>query len=387
MIFRMGHMIILLLVTFNSMIGQDEKEPRWMMKGYLSNMISADLSGEDWTVDNLVHNRLNFKWFPKDNLTFYVDLRTRLLFGYTAENFPHLGDFLDFNNDYVDMSVHFPKDRKWLIHSMIDRAYVEWYKGNWEVRFGRQRINWGINTIWNPNDLFNAYSYFDFDYVERPGSDALRVTWYTGTNESAELAVNIRDDFEDMTIAGLYKYNLGSYDLQFLAAKSANDLVLGGGWAGNLGNAGFKGEFSGFIPFDSKPPGNAILATIAFDYAFKNSLYLNISALFNSDGSTDPFINPLVQSTSGLLTARNLSPYTWSTFLSGSYQFHPLFRGGLAFIYFPGQNNALFINPSFDWSLDEDVDISLISQLFYDKISNDYQALARLVYIRVKWNF
>ena len=34
---------------------------------------------------------------------------------------------------------------------------------------GRQRINWGQTFVWNVNDVFNAYSYFDFDYKERPG--------------------------------------------------------------------------------------------------------------------------------------------------------------------------------------------------------------------------
>ena len=38
-------------------------------------------------------------------------------------------------------------------------------------RIGRQRINWGTTTIWNPNDIFNAYNFLDFDYEERPGMD------------------------------------------------------------------------------------------------------------------------------------------------------------------------------------------------------------------------
>lgn len=31
---------------------------------------------------------------------------------------------------------------------------------------------------WNPNDWFNTYNYFDFDYEERPGTDAIRVRVY-----------------------------------------------------------------------------------------------------------------------------------------------------------------------------------------------------------------
>ena len=82
-----------------------------------------------------------------------------------------------------------------VFNTTIDRVFLEYNKNDWEVRVGRQRINWGINLAWNPNDVFNAYSFFDFDYEERPGSDAIRIRKYTGIASSVELAANITDDF------------------------------------------------------------------------------------------------------------------------------------------------------------------------------------------------
>jgi hypothetical protein len=73
-----------------------------------------------------------------------------------------------------------------VVFAFDDRsAYLDYTAGKWQFRVGRQRINWGVNLVWNPNDVFNSFSYFDFDYEERPGSDAVRVQYYTGTTSSA----------------------------------------------------------------------------------------------------------------------------------------------------------------------------------------------------------
>ena len=82
--------------------------------------------------------------------------------------------------------------------------------------------------------------------LERPGSDALRIQYYGKGNTSTELAIN------ENIQAGLYKFNSWDYDFQTLLAKYYNDYVLGFGWAGQIKEAGFKGEFSYFINGESQ---------------------------------------------------------------------------------------------------------------------------------------
>ncbi|MCB0557706.1 MAG: hypothetical protein KDD09_02100, partial [Phaeodactylibacter sp.] len=148
--------------------------------------------------DNLIHNRLNFRWMINDELKLRTDLRTRVFYGDLVRANPNYGDAIDnVNNDYFDLSLVLLDENAWVVQSMIDRLYLEYFKGNWEVRLGRQRINWGISTVWNPNDIFNAFSFTDFDYEERPGSDALRVKYYTGFASSVELAVRMFDHFDE----------------------------------------------------------------------------------------------------------------------------------------------------------------------------------------------
>ena len=103
-----------------------------------------------------------------------------------------------------------------------------------ELTLGRQRINWGVNLAFNPNDLFNAYSLVDFDYQERPGADAVRFQYYTNELSSFETAIQFGKSLDSSVIAGLWKINKWEYDFQFLIANFYSDFVLGTAWAGNL---------------------------------------------------------------------------------------------------------------------------------------------------------
>ena len=150
--------------------------------------------------------------------------------------------------DYFNLSKLIAKGPSFLLHSTIDRASIDYTRGKWQVTLGRQRINWGLNMVWNPNDIFNAYSYFDFDYEESPGTDAVRVQYYLNSTSSAEIAYKPGKNANEMIAAGLYRFTKGSYDIQALAGMVETDYVLGGGWSGVLGQAGFNGEISAFVP-------------------------------------------------------------------------------------------------------------------------------------------
>jgi len=325
-----------------STLAQEDVEKNWSLGGYVKNLSTLSFADDSTTFDHLVHNRLNFRWFPTDQINVKIELRNRFFWGETLKELPNYGEFIDINNDYVDLSV-MDGSGSVLVHSMIDRAYIEWYKGDWEVRFGRQRINWGVNTIWNPNDLFNAYSFFDFDYEERPGSDALRIKKFTGVASSVEIASNVSDDFDEMVIAGMWKWNRWDYDLQLLGGKAQEDLAVGVGWAGNLKQAGWKTELTYFHPYIGDE-NEMLLVSTAVDYSFESSFYLNGSVLYASGAPENPSSLESVDLVStDRLTARDLSPFRYATFLQISYNFHPLVTGGIATIYYPSQRDALFL--------------------------------------------
>ncbi|MEO0470493.1 MAG: hypothetical protein AAF206_12785, partial [Bacteroidota bacterium] len=179
--------------------------------------------------NNLVHNRLNFRYYPSDKWTLALETRNRLFFGEQSRD-PSFADQIDQYNGLVDLSVRWAENNGFLLHSVIDRAYVKYAHEKWDIRVGRQRINWGINLAWNPNDLFNAYNFFDFDYEERPGNDAIRVQYFPGPLSNIDVAFAPSDTFSQSIGALRYGFNLKGYDLQVLTGYFQGDLSFGGGW-------------------------------------------------------------------------------------------------------------------------------------------------------------
>ncbi len=374
-----------ILCPLSLLAQQSEEDPKFTVGGYVKDMATFNFAGEDSTlIDNLIHNRINLAWYPTQHLTGKLEFRNRIFFGDLVSLFPFYGELVDVNNDYFDLSWMPVNNDDLVIHTMIDRFYFEWNKNDWEVSLGRQRINWGMNLAWNPNDLFNAYSFFDFDYEERPGSDALRIRKYTGYASEIDFAIKAAEDFEDLTTAFKYQINKWNYDIQFIGGLMKNNITLGTGWAGNLWNAGFKGEMTYLNSLEDNED-NGFLASVSVDYLFSNSLYLNGSALYNSYGVEEPDF--FLINTSSNLDIRSISPYQWSTFIQGSYPAHPLVNTGLSTIVFPS-DGSVFINPFVTYSITSNLDLDLISQLFFsDSFGDSYKAQSKLFYLRLKFSY
>ncbi|VAW28176.1 hypothetical protein MNBD_BACTEROID06-1490 [hydrothermal vent metagenome] len=400
-----GFKVVLLAVLFTfssqSTFAQDNyKEPKFAFKGYLKNMSSFNYIGDSLWYENLTHNRLNFAYYPTDNLSVYVEIRNRIFAGDFVKNLPGnealgipgYGDIINNNNDFFTLSTNIIDNGSVIFNVAVDRAFVDWVKDDWEVKVGRQRINWGVNLAWNPNDWFNAYSFFDFDYEERPGSDAIRITKYTGVASSIEVAVKAAKDTDHFVAATMWKVNKGNYDIQFLGGLAQGDVSLGTGWAGNLGGASLKGELTYFIPaIDTevnKDYTSLFLGAISLDYSFANSLYLNGSVMYNSNGDYDANLGAsIIGQNVGSFTVRDLSPYPWSAFAQSTFQFSPLLFGGMAVMVYPG-TNGLFLNPYITLSVVQNLDADLVGQLFYaDNASGRYDAISKAAFVRLKWSF
>ena len=332
---KLFYLLIFLIWIPGLLLAQETEEKKFIFSGYLKNMGSFNYFNNDLWVEDLTHNRLNFAWYPSENFSAFVEFRNRLLVGDFVSDIPNYNQIIDSNNDYFDLSANLVDNKSALLNVMADRVYVQWSKNDWEIKLGRQRINWGVNLAWNPNDWFNAYSFFDFDYEERPGSDALRISKYTGVASSIEVAAKIADDVDHFVGAAMWRTNKWGYDMQVLAGMAQGDFSFGTGWAGNLGQAGFKGELSTFIPVVNTSVNSLydylFIGAISVDYSFANSLYLNGSVMYNSIAEVDPVFGLVFAGARpGNFTVRNISNYRWSSFIQSSYQFTPLFFGGLS---------------------------------------------------------
>lgn len=390
----MRYYFIILVCCFSiSLFGQEEKVRNWTLNGYVKYMgnysVSRDifLNVERKYYDNLIHNRLNFKYYPIKDLKIVAEMRNRIFWGDQVNENPYFSE-LSFGNidDYWNLSKYWEDSSNAVLHIMLDRLYASYTFGKLETKIGRQRINWGINMAWNPNDIFNAFSYFDFDYEERPGSDAVLIKYYTGIASSIEIAGKMAENFEEFTGAVLWKVNYKKYDVQILSGVSNENLVLGGGWAGNIKKAGFKGEGSYFYPLEGAVDSTeALVGTVSLEYSF-SKLFLSGSVLYSSNGKKSPTPIEQFQYYSGNISAKYLSPYIWSGFIQASYQFHPLVNGGMAIIGYPGSKDA-FINPLVTISVLQSLDLDLISQLLFSGVDNEYALTNQFYYGRLKYSF
>ncbi|MEO0339690.1 MAG: hypothetical protein AAF242_10795 [Bacteroidota bacterium] len=311
-------------------------------------------------------------------------MRTRIFYGDVVlanRNFADLVD--DVNNDYFDLSVILFDGKSWVGHSMLDRLYVEYNKDDWEIRLGRQRINWGINTVWNPNDVFNAFAFTDFDYEERPGSDALTIKRYTGIASSVELAVNLADRFDESVIAGRWQFNQWNYDFQLIGGYVQDSWLVGAGWAGQIDLIGFKGEWSYFSPIEEDVPTSFALS-LGLDYIFEKGLYLNLGYLYNNNGSLSDRIENLFNFE---LSAQNLYPYRHALFAQATTPISPLINTGLSIIYSPVAVHPIFLNPSLTVSIANNWDLDLIGQVVFNENSRGFVSPIQAVFLRVKFSF
>ena len=370
----------LIFFLFCFQINAQEKNSEFTIKGYikyLPSYLDYD-NNSNSEINHLIHNRINLKGYFKEHFSIGFELRSRMVYG----------DNINISKDtgLIDLSNFFVDKPKFKLHSMIDRMWFKYQKNKIEISIGRQRVNWGINTIWNSNDLFNAYNFIDFDYIERPGSDVIRFI-YNGDNLSS-LEFVYKPNLNNVgVIAALYKINKIGYDFQFFGANYYDqDFALGGGWAGNIRNAGFKGEVSYFVTKNPIPDDNSFSLSTSFDYSFKNGIYILGSYLFNSKGVSNSNIFNLGAINENVLSPKNLMPSKNSYMIQTSKPISPAINSSLTFLYGQGIN-FLYISPNISYDINSDFDLNFIGQLFYADVNGNFKSIMNGIYLQLRYSF
>jgi len=372
-----------LLLNIQLLFPQEKKSTD--LSGYLTTLQSVmfdSLSGP-FVNENLLHNRLNFKGYLNNKITFAAEFRNRLFTGDMVRLGKYYTGLIGKDQGLIDMSWNLVEKPSFLINTTADRLYLDLHLNHFQLTAGRQRINWGQAFVWNPNDIFNAYSFFDFDYVERPGSDAVRLQYFTSSSSAAELAVKFDSD-NDATAAALYRFTRWGYDVQFLAGiVKEEDMVIGTGWSGAIGSTSFRGEASWFESFrNTSREESTVLVTTGFDRIFKDNSMSQIQLMYcNNPLELDDFSSFY----SGNLSSKNLAFSKFSAFGQFTWAASPLLNLTLSAMWFPDLE-GYFAGPSMDYSLAENIDFSLLWQHFNSEIS-EKRTRINLGFLRLKYNF
>ena len=128
-------------------------------RSFFSEPLASSLSAQSF--DHQLHNRFDYKIYS-GKWTAAVSMRNRLFNGAQLDQGDLFLDLLDDDPGLVDLSLLYWRDDQVVLHTIFDRLWFQYESEKMLVRLGRQRINWGINSIWNPNDLLNQYNFFDF---------------------------------------------------------------------------------------------------------------------------------------------------------------------------------------------------------------------------------
>lgn len=362
-----------------------EKQQVIVLNGYVTTMQSAmfdSLSGPV-VYDNLIHNRLNFKGYINSHLTFAAEFRNRLFTGDMVRTNSSYSEMIGMDQGFTDMSWNVINENSFLLNTTVDRLWFDINAGKTQLRIGRQRINWGQTLVWNPNDVFNAYSFFDFDYAERPGSDAVRFQYFPTYSSAVELAVKVNYD-NAITAAGLYRFNKWGYDIQFLAGwVNSEDIVLGAGWSGSIGSVSFRGEGSWFEPVEDFPvTEGTLLLTAGVDKIFKNNSMAQAQIMYCNNPLSLTDFNSFY---TGNLSSKDLAFSRFSAFGQFTWAATPLLNTSISAMWFPDLK-GYFAGPSLDLSLAENVDFSLIWQHF-TSIMDGTKTRINLGFLRIKYSF
>jgi hypothetical protein len=285
---------------------------------------------------NIVHHRLESRWAPHEAVRLQADLRNRVITDVSGTEF----------------------------RSEIDRLQASFERGRWSLHAGRQRVNWGKTSVWNPNDLFNAYAYLDFDYEERPGTDAVVVQSAWGVASGVDAGLS------ETTAALRWMGGVGTYDVQLLLARYRDQTVIGAGWSGYAGTSGFKGEASWFAG------DRTLSATLGADHMTASGVFVTLEALHN--GGFDR-----TGSAAGSLTRppspQDLFPAPSAGYIGLSRQMHPLWTVGFGAIG-AFTRELWVVIPQTTVSLTENLDLLVLGQVMGGVEWN-------AAYVRLKWSY
>jgi len=383
-------LILSILITLGTapLLSQDVE---WESYGYIKYLFSTaenKLIGNNQLNDHQFHIRLNNHLYFQEYFSAVLEFRLRGFNGSSVKKKILSPRTTITPYPYGDLDVLFWENTSNFGYGQIDRLYLDYSKDDWQVTLGRQRIAWGTSMVWNITDLFNPQSVLDFDYEEKPGSDAIRIQYFTDVVGRIEMVYKPSDEKTEQSMALLFLINQWDYDFYFIAAHHQDKPLFGAAFTGDIEGAGFRGE----LKATGKPPqpytnysdddAPNISAVLSLDYTFANSLYLHGEALYNSLGKTKNSLFYTYQS----LDAGLLSPSQTSLFFETAYELHPLVRGNIFTLINPHENSIIYA-PSISWSVITNLDLYLIGLISDGDKNGEFSYLGKAFYLRTKYSF
>ncbi|RMI03565.1 MAG: hypothetical protein D6681_09690 [Calditrichaeota bacterium] len=272
-------------------------------------------------------------------------------------------------------------ETRWKLVHFIDRLYLRQDFAFGNVIIGRQRVAWGTGRIWNPTDLFNPLNPANFQKIEKDGADLVTVQFYLDNFTDVTLVWNPRRSPRAHNAGFRFRDHIGEYDWSLMGGVFDERIVVGGDFAGNLGDAGVRGE--GMVSINRKAAGERFVRfVVGADYQFTSRVYALIEYQHNGEGRRDPRKYDVF----GLLEGRLINLAQNYLFLQSLVQFSPLLNGALAW----NQNiddGSGFVLLTASYSLTENAFLNAGLQLFYGRELDEYWYYPNSLFLQGEFYF
>ncbi len=258
------------------------------VNGYIFEMPAIlnvqDIKGSEYKAINFTRARVR----PTLDLTenSRITAHYELDFLLSEQLLPGMPNMSKTNRQAISLFDEISSGNKYRVNHFIDMLYYKHLFDDFEFTLGRQIISWGSGRVWQPTDLFNPINPANIFKYERDGVDALTAKYYLGAFSDVEVVVNFRELMEDNNYAFRLRTNIAKYDMSFMTGYFDKRAVLGADFAGNLFDAGFRGEMLYSFGNDE---GRAkyIKTVIGLDYQITSDLYALVEYQFNGEGKAD----------------------------------------------------------------------------------------------------
>jgi hypothetical protein len=251
-----------------------------------------------------------------------------------------------------------------------------------------------MNTIWNPNDIFNTYSIYELDYAERAGTDAILISRQLAFASSLEFVYSPQRQFNSDNVqsnqyAARYLANYHGWDVQTIVGKTGLDNFIGAGIAGNLASAGLRAEVTWFSPNKSKNQQlnleHNLVASIETDYSLPGEYNWLVKAAIIYIKKPQPNATSPYDAWQPL-NAKTLSFSQFTHYFEVSLALTPLNRTSLTYSYY--QNDAYYVSLANTYSLANEWQLLIALQRFSGFKGNSRAHTANsLLRASLQWNF
>ena len=280
---------------------------------------------------------------------------------------------------FFDLDWTIADGKRYQVQQQLFRAFATVYVGQTQVTMGRQRIAWGTGFAWNPTDILNPFNPGAIELGEKAGVDAAYVNIPIGAFSRIETVVAPGRRQGQTSLATRAGTNWREYDVSIMGGRFREDWVVGGDFAGYVGNAGLRGEAAYTWNDDGR---NYLRAILNADYNFAGGYYVLVELYFNGQGSRDKADYDLTAVLAG--ETFNLAKDYAAASVAKSIT--PLLAGTLYSLINLDDQSAL-VGPSITYSLAENLELAASTYFFLGPSDTEFGAQEHVFFASLQWYF